>query len=102
MTGSTVLRGVGDSDMEAEQKGCYQARLRRRTGAYLAMEWMASCAHRLPLVEDSAASLLLVSCTPRGSGQEYTETSLFRFLFHLASLLQRTADTGHMARIGTQ
>src|SRR5713101_1486926 len=30
------------------------------------MEWIASGAHRLRLLEDSATFLLLVSCTPRG------------------------------------
>jgi hypothetical protein len=43
------------------------------------MAWMASGAPRLPLVEDSATSLLLVSCTPRDSGQAYTATFLLRF-----------------------
>jgi hypothetical protein len=36
-------------------------------------------AHRLHLLEDSATSLLLVSCTHRCSGQGCTETFLLRF-----------------------
>ena len=43
------------------------------------MELIARCAHRLHLLEDSATSLLLVSCTPRGAGQAYTEPFLLRF-----------------------
>src|SRR5262249_35486117 len=37
------------------------------------------CAHRHHLLEDSAPSLLLVSCTHRCSGQGCTETFLLRF-----------------------
>src|SRR5207245_4975378 len=58
---------------------CYQARLRRRTEAHLAMALSASCAHRLHLLEDSATSLFLVSCTDRCSGQGCTATFLLRF-----------------------
>jgi hypothetical protein len=43
------------------------------------MELMVSCAHRLHLMEDSATSLLLVSCIHRCSGQGCTETFLLRF-----------------------
>ena len=43
------------------------------------MALMATSAPRLHLVEESANFLLLVSCTPEGSGQEYTATFLLRF-----------------------
>jgi hypothetical protein len=43
------------------------------------MAWMANGVHRFPLVADSATSLLLVACTPGGSGQEYPATFLLRF-----------------------
>src|SRR5215471_17682810 len=39
----------------------------------------ASCAHRLHLLEDSATSLLLVSCTEWCAGQGYPATFLLRF-----------------------
>ena len=44
------------------------------------MALIASCAHRLHLLEDSATPLLLVSCTHWGSGQGGTATFLLRFL----------------------
>src|SRR5215471_20471300 len=40
----------------------------------------ASCAHRLHLLEDSATSLLLVSCTEWCAGQGCPATFLLRFL----------------------
>ena len=46
---------------------------------HLAMELMARGAPRPQRLEDSATSLLLVSCTPGGSGQAYTATFLLRF-----------------------
>src|SRR5262249_26592690 len=83
--------------VEAEQKGCYQARLRRRTGAHLALELIASCAHRLHLLEDKATSLLLVSCTDRCSGQGGTATFLLRFLRALAQQgLSQAAIARHL------
>src|SRR5262249_54162881 len=44
-------------------------------------------AHRLHLLEASATSLLLVSCTHRCSGQGCPETFLLRFLIVLLSIL---------------
>src|SRR5215831_9419643 len=60
--------------------GMWQARLRRRTGAHFAMALIASCAHRLHLLEDGATDLFLVSCPDRCSGQGRTATFLLRFL----------------------
>ena len=44
------------------------------------MALIASCAHRLHLLEDRATSLFLVSCTDRCSGQGCTATFLLRIL----------------------
>src|SRR5262245_31484935 len=62
-------------------------------GAHLAMEWIVRCAHRLPLVEDSAPSLPLVSCTHRCSGQGCTATFLLRFRGALNNARMRSATS---------
>ena len=63
-------------------QSCYQARLRRRTGA-----------HRLPLVEDRATSLLFVSGTP-GALDRHTQQPLCYASCMIRPAQSRVFETG--------
>ena len=74
-TAGTAGAASNEEEEEASQTGCERARLRRCTGAYRAMAWIARGAHRLPLLEDRAPLCSRVVHS-EGSGQAYTAPCL--------------------------